>query len=77
MTDQPPMPDPEKVKQTVASLRKTRLEMEESRLELEEITAKLEHDLRQQRLKRVRYSLSVLAAESHDSAERNSAEVPS
>jgi len=67
MTDQPTIPDPEKVKQTVANLRKTRLEMEESRLELEEITAKLEHDIRQKRLQRVRHSLSILVAKSHGS----------
>jgi hypothetical protein len=66
MTDQPSMPDPEKVKQTVANLRKTRLEMEESRLELEEITAKLEHDMRQQRLKRIRRSLDNMTAETQE-----------
>ena len=74
--DQPPMPAPEKVKQTVANLRKTRLEMEESRLELEEITAKLEHDTRQQRLKRVRQILYGDATESQ-SSKQNSAEVSS
>lgn len=75
MNDQPSMPDREKVKQTVANLRKTRLEMEESRLELEEITAKLEQDIRQKRLKRVRHSLSILATS--QPTEQNPAEVSS
>lgn len=56
---EPRMPDPERVKQQLANLRRTRLEMEESRLQLEEITAKLEYDIRQQRLVRVRRSLEV------------------
>lgn len=55
---EPRMPDPERVKQQLANLRRTRLEMEESRLQLEEITAKLEYDIRQ-RLVRVRRSLEV------------------
>ena len=76
MTEQPGIPDPQKVKQTVANLRKTRLEMEESRLELEEINAKLEHDIRLKRLQRVRHSLSALADASHDS-EQNAAEISS
>ena len=59
----PRMPDPERVKQQLANLRRTRLEMEESRLQLEEITAKLEYDIRQQRLVRVRRSLEVCQEE--------------
>jgi hypothetical protein len=51
---EPRMPDPERVKQQLANLRRTRLEMEESRLQLEEITAKLKYDIRQQRLARVK-----------------------
>jgi hypothetical protein len=57
------MPDPEMVKQQLINLRRTRLEMEESRLELEEITAKLEHDIRQKRLMRVRRSLDAYIEE--------------
>ncbi len=39
MSDQPSIPDPEKVKQTVASSRRRRLEMEVVGLELEEVIA--------------------------------------
>jgi len=60
---EPRMPDPERVKQQLANLRRTCLEMEESRLQLEEITAKLEYDIRQQRLVRVRRSLKVYQEE--------------
>jgi hypothetical protein len=54
MTDQRPMPDPEKVKQTLATSRRRRLEMEISGIELEEVIAKLEHHNRQQRLNRIK-----------------------
>lgn len=64
MSDKHHMPDPEKVKQTVANLRRTRIEMEEFGLELAEINARLEHDIHQQRLQRARRSLNRLAAES-------------
>lgn len=74
MTDKHPMPEPEKVKQTVANLRKTRLEMELFGLEMEEINARLEHEIRQQRLKRVQHSLSLLADKSHE-LEQNQIEV--
>lgn len=67
MTKQPRIPDPETSKRLLANLRRTRLEMAEFNLELAEISARLEHELRQQQLQRVRRSLSVLAAESHDS----------
>lgn len=60
---EPCMPDPERVKQQLINLPRTRLEMEESRLELEEITAKLEHDIRQKRLERVRRSLDAYKEE--------------
>lgn len=39
MSDRPSIPDPEKVKQTVASSRRRRLEMEVVGLELEEVIA--------------------------------------
>jgi hypothetical protein len=48
------MPDPEKVKQTLATSRRRRLEMEISGIELEEVIAKLEHHNRQQRLNRIK-----------------------
>jgi hypothetical protein len=58
------MPDPEKVKQTIARSRRRRLEMEISGIELEEVIAKLEHHNRQQRLNRIKQTLSRLDAES-------------
>lgn len=58
MTNQPLMPDPEKVKQTIASSRRRRLEMEIVELELDEAIAKLEHHNRQKRLQRLRQVLS-------------------
>jgi hypothetical protein len=64
MTDQQYMPDPEKVKQTIATSRRRRLEMEISGIELEEVIAKLEHQNRQQRLNRIKQTLSRLDAES-------------
>lgn len=76
MTKQPRIPDPETSKRLLANLRRTRLEMEEFNLELAEINAKLEEHVRQQRLKRLRRSISVLAAESRD-FEQNQAEVSS
>jgi hypothetical protein len=65
MTDQRPMPDPEKVKQIIATSRRRRLEMEISGIELEEVIAKLEHHNRQQRLNRIKQTLSSLDAESY------------
>jgi hypothetical protein len=59
------MPDPEKVKQTIANSRRRRLEMEISGIELEEVIAKLEHHNRQQRLNRIKQTLSRLDAESN------------
>ena len=76
MTKQPRIPDPETSKRLLANLRRTRLEMAEFNLELAEISARLEHELRQQQLQRVRRSLSVLAAESHNS-EQNATEISS
>lgn len=57
MNNQLPMPDREKVKQTVARSRRRRLEMEIVGLELEEVIAKLEHHNHQKRLQRLRQVL--------------------
>lgn len=57
MNNQLFMPEPEKVKQTVAKLHRSRLAMEEATLELEELTARLERDIRQKRLQRLRQIL--------------------
>jgi hypothetical protein len=63
------MPDPEKVKQTIATSRRRRLEMEISGIELEEVIAKLEHHNRQQRLNRIKQTLSRLDSESYVAGE--------
>ncbi|MBW4618964.1 MAG: hypothetical protein KME17_06355 [Cyanosarcina radialis HA8281-LM2] len=54
MTEPPRIPDPETAKRLLNNLRRTHIEMEEFNLELEKITAQLEHDIRQQSLRRVR-----------------------
>ena len=54
MTNQPQVPDPETAKYLLANLRRTHLKMEGFNLELEEITAKIEHNIQQKRLARVR-----------------------
>lgn len=59
MINQPQIPEPERVKQQVANLRQSRLRMEEAMLEIDKITAKLEHDIRQKSLARVRRSLDA------------------
>lgn len=63
MINQPQIPDPERVKQQVANLRNSRLKMEEAMLEIDKITAKLEHDIRQKSLARVRRSLDAYQEE--------------
>lgn len=63
MTQQPRIPDPETSKRLLANLRRTRLELAETNLELAEISAQLEHELRQQRLKRLRRSLNHTTTE--------------
>ena len=64
MSNHSPMPNPEKVKQTVNESRRRRLEMEVVGLELEEVIAKLEQHNRQQRLKRLKQLLGSEATES-------------
>lgn len=53
MTEQPRIPTPETSKRLLANLRRTRLELAECNLELAEINARLEHDLLEQKLKRL------------------------
>lgn len=76
MTNQPSMPDPDKVKQTVANSRRRRLEMELAGLELEEVLAKLEHYNRQQQMERLKQVLNGDATEPQ-SAKQNPAQVSS
>lgn len=63
MNNQPHMPEPEVDKRLLANMRQSRLRMEEAMLEIDEITAKLEHDIRQKRLERVRRSLDAYQEE--------------
>lgn len=64
MSNELPIPDPQKVKQTLANPRRRRLEMKVVGLELEEVIAKLEQYNRQQRLKRLKQVLNYEATES-------------
>ncbi len=48
------MPDPEKVKQTIAKAHRACLEMELAGLELQEVIDQLERNIREQRLQRLR-----------------------
>lgn len=56
MSDRPRIPDPETAKRLLANLHQTHLEMCEFNRELDEITARVEHDIQQQRLDRARRS---------------------
>ncbi len=76
MSNHLPLPDPEKVKQTVANSRHRRLEMELAGLELEEVIAKLERHNRQQRMKRLTQVLNDGVTESQP-FEQNTIEVSS
>jgi len=64
MTKQPRIPDPETSQRLLTNLRRSNLELEEVNLELAEINAQLAHNIRQQRLKRIRRSLENLKPES-------------
>ncbi|MDF0556879.1 hypothetical protein [Kamptonema sp. UHCC 0994] len=63
MNKQPHIPAPETSKRLLANLRRSRMEVQEVNLELGEINAMLAEQLREQRLKRVRRSLSNSTAE--------------
>jgi hypothetical protein len=52
MKDKPYVPNPETAKRLLENLRQTHFEMNEFNLEIEKITARVEHDIRQQRLGR-------------------------
>ena len=57
MKNQPQIPSSETSKRLLNNLRRTRLEVREISLELAEINAKLEDDIRQKQLDRVRKTL--------------------
>lgn len=75
MTSKPRIPDPETAKRLVANLRRSRLAMEEATLELEELTARLEHDIRQKRLARLKQVLGDSAMTESKPSEPNLEEV--
>jgi hypothetical protein len=60
MDKQPRIPDKETQARLLANLRRTRLEMEEFNLQLDEISARLDQEIREQKLTRVRKSLANL-----------------
>ncbi len=59
MNTPPYMPDPEVDKRLLSNLRLARLEMEELGLELEELIAKLDENLRPEKLKRIKRSINL------------------
>jgi hypothetical protein len=59
MTNQPLMPDPSVDQRLLGNLRRARLEIEELGLQLDEVLARFDEEIRQQRLKRIRQSLSL------------------
>ncbi len=58
MTVQSLMPDPSVDQNLLGNLRRARLEIEESGLQLEEVIAKLDQEIRQQRLTRLQHSIN-------------------
>jgi predicted GNAT family acetyltransferase len=66
MSDQPRIPNPETAKRLLANLRQTHLEMCEFNRELDKIAARVEHDLQQQRLRRMGRSHVSFMTESNE-----------
>jgi hypothetical protein len=60
MTDQPLMPNPSVDQRLLGNLRRARLEMEELGLQFDEVLARLDEEIRQQKLKRIQKSLSLV-----------------
>ena len=60
MTNQLLMPSPSVDPRFLSNLRRARLEFEELRLQLEEVIARFDEEIRQQKLKRIQKSLSLL-----------------
>jgi hypothetical protein len=57
MTNQPSMPDPSVDHRLLGNLRRSNLEMEELGLQFDELIAKLDEEIRQQKLNRARKSV--------------------
>jgi hypothetical protein len=64
MTDQPLMPNPSVDQRLLGNLRRARLEMAESGLQFDEVLARFDEEIRQQKLKRVQKSLSLVNEQS-------------
>jgi hypothetical protein len=60
MSNPPSMPDSVVEQRLLGNLRRARLEMEEVGLQLDAVLARFDEEIRQQRLKRVKKSLSLL-----------------
>jgi hypothetical protein len=60
MTDQPLMPSPSIDQRLLSNLRRARLEIEELRLQFDEVLARFDEEIRQQKLKRIQKSLSLV-----------------
>jgi hypothetical protein len=60
MTDQPLMPNPSVDQRLLSNLRRARLEMEELGLQFDEVLARFDEEIRQQKLKRIQKSLSLV-----------------
>jgi hypothetical protein len=60
MTDQPLMPNPSVDQRLLGNLRRARLEIEELGLQFDEVLARFDEEIRQQKLKRIQKSLSLV-----------------
>jgi hypothetical protein len=60
MTDQPLMPNPSVDQRLLGNLRRARLEMEELGIQFDEVLARFDREIRQQKLKRIQKSLSLV-----------------
>ena len=60
MTDQPLMPNPSVDPRLLGNLRRARLEMEELGIQFDEVLARFDQEIRQQKLKRIQKSLSLV-----------------
>jgi hypothetical protein len=60
MTDQPLMPNSSVDQRLLGNLRSARLEMEELGLQFDEVLARFDGEIRQQKLKRIQKSLSLV-----------------
>jgi hypothetical protein len=60
MTDKPLMPNPSVDQRLLGNLRRARLEMEELGLQFDEVLARFDEEIRQQKLKRIQKSLSLV-----------------